>query len=322
MVYSDSMKPLKQMLAVALLTVGAALLLLLAPRNPFPAPSAPLHGAFAPRDCVSAATCTPAPDAFLKVNEFYVLFTYPIVPHLDQSGTFVVGLDALAEIMEAHTQTSAANKTETVTLSGHSITFRDRASTATVDGKSVTLPVTALWDVVSGKMIVPLSPILTAFHIRSRWDAKNKIMALQNKAFLTTITADPDTLNQIWKTQGSNLSDPERERLVPTGMKWFPVHSFDRGFDLTVKNISGKTIPRDRNHIDFVEANFGIAGNQTLQYGASAEGTRGLDLPPTIQSPLPKDASRTASHYGVEISKESYSLYVLAWLLVTHEQKR
>jgi len=322
MMYSDAMKPLKQTLLLALLTVGAALLLLLAPRNPFPAPSAPLHGAFAPRDCVSAATCSTPPDAFLKVNQFYVLFTYPIVPHRDPSGTFIVGLDALAKMMEAHTRHDAIRKTETVLLAGHSITFADGASTASVDGKPVALPVTALWDAPSGKMIVPLSPILAAFHIQSHWDVTHKILTLQNKTFLTTLTNDPDTLNLVWRSQGPSPSDFNRNDLVPTSVNWFPVHSSDPDFNLTVQNVSGKTIPRGRHHIDFIHASFGSSGFQTTRYAAWAEGADGpFGLgTPILLPPLGAGASRTLTDEGVEISDKSrYTLCVLAWLLVTHK---
>lgn len=325
MVYSDSMKPLKQTILLALLAVTSALLLLLTSRNPFAAPSAPLHGAFAPRDCVSAATCSPAPDAFLKINEFYVLFTYPIVPHRDPSGTFIVGLDALAKIMEAHTRTDTASKAETVTLAGRSITFVDGASIATVDGKPVTLPVTALWDAPSGKMIVPLSPILQAFHIQSYWDETHKILALHNKAFLTTLTNNSDALDSVWRTQAPSPSDFNRNDLVPTSMKWFPIHSSDPDFKLTVQNVSGKTIPRGRQHINLIYGIYGMGGYPITQYGANVEGTDGpFGLgAPILLPPLGAGASRTITDGAMEISdKHSYTLCVLAWLLVTHEQKR
>ena len=159
------MKPPKLTVFLALLAAVLALLIGLAYRHLSAAPSTPLHGAFAPRDCVSAATCSPPPDAFLKINQFYVLFTYPIVPHRDPSGTFIVGLDALAKMMEVHTRHDALRKKETILRAGHSITFTDGAATADVDGKPVALSVTALWDAPSGKMIVPLSPILAAFHV-------------------------------------------------------------------------------------------------------------------------------------------------------------
>ena len=305
--------------------VCLVLLLCLAFRNPFAAPSAPLHGAFAPRDCVSTATCSPPPDAFLKINQFYVLFTYPIVPHRDPSGTFIVGLDALAKMMEMHTRHDALRKKETILRAGHSITFTDGAATADVDGKPVALPVTALWDAPSGKMIVPLTPILQAFHIQSHWDETHKILTLCDNTFLTTLTNDPDTLNLIWRSQGVSLSDLKWNDLVPTVMKWFPIHHSDPGFDLTVQNVSGKTIPRGRHHIDFVHATFGSAGFHSMRYGASAEGAQGPFGfgPPILLPPLSPGASRTLADDSVEISDKSrYTLCILAWLLVTHEQKR
>ena len=297
------------------------LLLLLAFRHPFAAAaSAPLHGAFAPRDCVSATTCSPPPDAFLKINQFYVLFTYPIVPHRDPSGTFIVGLDALAKIMEAHTRTDAANKTETLFLPSHSITFVDGASTATVDGKPVALPVTALWDTPSGKMIVPLSPILAAFHIPSHWDATHKILTLQDKAFLTTLTNDPDTLNLVWRSQGMELSDLKRNDIMPTSMKWFPVRSSSSNFDLTVQNVSGKTIPRGRQHINLIYGIYGNGGYPITQYAAKVEGAAGpFGLgTPILLPPLPAGASRTVTQGPVEsLVGSRYTLCVLAWLVVT-----
>ncbi len=318
------MKPLKQTVFLALLAAAFAVLLGLAYRQLSATPSAPLHGAFAPRDCVSAATCSPPPDAFLKINQFYVLFTYPIVPHRDPSGTFIVGLDALAKMMEAHTRHDALRKKETILRAGYSITFVDGASTATVDGKPVDLPVTALWDAPLGKMIVPLSPILAAFHIQSHWDATHKILTLRDKTFLTTLTDDPDTLNLIWRSQGVSLSDLKWNDLVPTVMKWFPIHSADPGFDLTVQNVSGKTIPRGRHHINFVHATFGSAGFHSMRYGASAEGAQGPFGfgTPILLPPLSPGASRALTDDSVEISDKSrYTLCILAWLLVTHAQK-
>ncbi len=318
------MKPLKQTAFLALLAVAlvaGVVLLCLAFRHPSAAAaSAPLHGAFAPRDCVSAATCSPPPDAFLKINQFYVLFTYPIVPHRDPSGTFIVGLDALAKIMEAHTQTSVADKAETLTFSGHSITFTDGASTAEADGKPVALPVTALWDTPSGKMVVPLSPILATFHIPSHWDATHKILTLQDKAFLTTLTNDPDTLNLVWRSQGMELSDLNRNDIVPTAMKWFPIHHSDPDFTLTVQNVSGKTIPRGCQHINLIYGIYGRGGYPITQYGANVEGADGpFGLgTPILLPPLPAGASRTITDGAMQISdKHSYTLCALAWLVVT-----
>lgn len=319
------MKPLKQTVLLALLVVPCVLLFL-AFRHPFAAAaSAPLHGAFAPRDCVSTATCSPPPDAFLKINQFYVLFTYPIVPHRDPSGTFIVGLDALAKMMEAHTHTDAESKTETLFLPSHSITFADGASTATVDGKPVTLPVTALWDAPSGKMIIPLSPILDTFRIQSQWDETHKILALHNKAFLTTLTNNSDALDAVWRTQAPSPSDYNRNDLVPTSMKWFPIRSSSSNFDLTVQNVSGKTIPRGRQHVDFIYGIYGSGGYPITQYASSIEGTDGpFGLgAPILLPPLGACASRTVTQGPVESSVGSrYTLCVLAWLLVTHEQKR
>lgn len=299
------------------IVVAVALLLSTLSRCSFAVPAL-LHGALAPRDCVSVATCAPAPNAFLKINEFYVLFTYPIVPHRDPSGTFIVGLDALAEIMGAHTRTDAESKTETLFLPSHSITFADGESTATVDGKPVALPVTALWDTPSGKMIVPLSPILAAFHIQSHWDETHKILALHGKAFFPVFVTDPDILGPIWMQEGSNLTYPERGYVIPTVLKWSAVkgHSDTHNLQLTVHNVIKKTISCDHLYINFVQADFGVAGYPHLQY--SAGGTlHGWNEPRVHQPSLGSGDFRTATHEDVGTSGKSYSLYVLAWLLVT-----
>ena len=318
------MKPLKQTAFLALLAVAlvaGVVLLCLAFRHPSAAAaSAPLHGAFAPRDCVSAATCSPPPDAFLKINQFYVLFTYPIVPHRDPSGTFIVGLDALANMMEAHTRTNAASKTATLFLPSHSITFADGAATADVDGKPVALPVTALWDTPSGKMIVPLSPILAAFHVQSQWDPTHRILTLHDKTFLTTLTTNSDALDLVWRTQAPRPSDYNRNDIVPTAMKWFPIHHSDPDFTLTVQNVSGKTIPRGCQHINLIYGIYGRGGYPITQYGANVEGADGpFGLgTPILLPPLPAGASRTITDGAMQISdKHSYTLCALAWLVVT-----
>ena len=283
--------------------------------NSTPRPNEP-SGAYFPRDCNSAATCTPPPDAFLKVNQFYVLFTYPIVPHLDKSGTFLVGLNAFAEMIGATVRTDRPTRSETITWRSNSVTFIDRARTAAIDGRYVPIPVPALFDQPSGKMIAPLSVILQAFHIRPRWNAKYRILALQDKSFFPVFTADPDILGPIWMQEGPDFKYPDKGYLVPTAERWLPRPGDveRRDLELTVGNVKSRTLQRDQAFINFVQADFGVGGHQELQYSAGGTLNGPPDEPRIHQPPLKNGQTRTAVNPGVGVLRQPYSLCILAWL--------
>ncbi len=161
MVYSDSMKPLKQTMFLALLV-------------------------FALASTVSAASR----QAFLKVNKFYILYTNPIVPQYIKRGDFLVGLQSAALILNAKATTNAQATVTTVVKGLHQIQITAGSQTAQVDGKPVRMAAPAVLKQPSGQMIVPLSALVSAFHLQSRWDARRRVLALTGKNLMNNIPAD------------------------------------------------------------------------------------------------------------------------------------
>jgi hypothetical protein len=134
-------------------------------------------------------------QAFLKMNQYYVLFTNPIVPCIDKKGNFIVGLQGFSNLLGA--KILVAGGSTTVFLGDDSIKFVRASKTAYINGKAVrmaeapqerptlqsaTLP---LPEISPGGMIgpatqllVPIKILVHAFHLRSSWRAKTRTLVL------------------------------------------------------------------------------------------------------------------------------------------------
>lgn len=143
-------------------------------------------------------------QAFLKINQYYVLFTNPIVPCIDKNGNFIVGLQGFSSLLGA--KVLLAGGSTTVRLGDDSIKFVRASKTAYINGKAVrmaevpqerptlqsaTLP---LPEISPGgmvgpatQMLVPIKILVHAFHLRSSWQAKTRTLLLERTGLALSV---------------------------------------------------------------------------------------------------------------------------------------
>jgi hypothetical protein len=170
-------------------------------------------------------------QAFVKVNEFYFLYTYPVVPYLNAKGVLMVGLDGMGRGMNyyvhsgpqaqetddyGHVTTDAAARTETLAFGDHTLTFTAGSATVQADGKSVSMEAEAAWNVPSGQMVVPALALAHCLHLAAHWDAKRRVLSLNGPDILTA----PDGGGQMISRQG--LAQYDTTSLVPNLVIFHP----------------------------------------------------------------------------------------------------
>jgi hypothetical protein len=172
-----------------------------------------------------AATSTPTPpQAFVKVNQFYLLYTYPVVPYLDKSGTLMVGLEGFARCLitkapasdpqakfydgddYGRVTTDAAARTETLTLGDHVLTFTAGSATVQADGAGVAMEAAAVWNTATRQMVVPAASLARSLGLVAAWNPQ--------KLLLTVTAPDPMTSNDADDMGGADFA-VDRTALVP-----------------------------------------------------------------------------------------------------------
>lgn len=260
----------------------------------------------------------------VKINQYYVLYTNPIIPRLDKSGTFIVGAEAIALMLNARFSRNPQATVATLTKAGHSVRFTAGARTALVNGKAVALPIAAQTQPSTRQMLIPLSVLINVFHIRSAWNLKRHTLLLSGKTLMKF--EPPDSFAYVyWENPG-----PDTHSLIPVAITTGPVPWFpsDRRLVVTVKNVSRRTIPKDFNFVNVLSAyknvNVLVADkNRDHHSTIITYGVGGTPLPSEAAAPNPPLKPGATRKGSITISPTPYPsgytaevIYVAIWPVV------
>ncbi len=222
------------------------------------------------------------PQAFVKVNQFYLLYTYPVIPYLDKSGALMVGLEGFARALFAkappgdaqakiyggndygRVTTDTAARRETLTLGDHLLTFTANSTTVQADGTAAAMGAPARWDAATGQMVVTAASLARALGLTCRWDRRVVTITAPPDMVATNrdgdFGVDPDTPDYDavvpWRVtyRGSGLpaglggENHTRQRLIP----WLAVEA---------RNVSGGLIFQEALNVQVLYDNGGMSSN-------------------------------------------------------------
>lgn len=190
----------------------------------------PMASAEAAKRCANQAGPgnTLSATAFLKINQYYVVYSKPTVPYMDRSGNFMVSLQGLGSLLtfasDARIVSSRSGGMATFSGAGHRITFRAGSASALVDGRPVALPCPASLDRGSKRLLVPISVITDTYKIPSKWDPKTRVLSLQGEGL--TRVPDGDLLEAVQQNEdahlGTGTETGEADLLLPTALTMRP----------------------------------------------------------------------------------------------------
>ncbi|MBP1307778.1 hypothetical protein JOD82_000793 [Paenibacillus sp. 1182] len=117
----------------------------------------------------------------LKVNDHYVLYTFPAPPFVDQKGRLLIPLQAAGDILGGKVTYNAANKTASVDLLGRNVTATIGSPEISVNGESVTMDTVPIMK--SNAMFLPVSILLKDTDAKMEWDSKRGLLKLRHDSF-------------------------------------------------------------------------------------------------------------------------------------------
>lgn len=178
---------------------------------------------------------TVSATAFLKINQYYVVYSKPTVPYMDKSGNFMVSLqglsflltfasDAKSDASVVRVVSSQSGEVATFSGAGHRITFHSGSASAQVDGHPTALPCPAFLARGSKRLLVPISVITDTYKIQSKWDPKTRVLSLQGEGL--TRGPDGDLLDAVQQNEdphlGTGTVTGEPALLTPTALTMRP----------------------------------------------------------------------------------------------------
>ena len=228
-------------------------------------------------DPYSAAPKNVSQPVLLKLNQNYLLFTYPVAPYRDQNGSVMVPLRVVGELMGGQVYNSKSRKAGTLIrpdlVESHLLEFTSGSRRASIDEKEVQLASAPIWLKGSDELLVPLGPLIDTFGLRPRWNPKTNVLALDSILFEYLGSFELETLPDGYQ---------DTERLIPENVSLRRQGPGERQIKLTMnlKNISNVR-----------------AGQQGLfllaQYGGIGDAiAKGRDTDVATTGPNPTDPCR------------------------------
>lgn len=107
----------------------------------------------------------------LKLNEWYLLQSYPIAPYRNERGDMMVPLRVVGELLGGQVYLDKVQKSGLIVsnsyddYTNHKLEFQSGSSMVRVDEGRVEVASAPYWLEASGELIVPLEPLLETFGI-------------------------------------------------------------------------------------------------------------------------------------------------------------
>lgn len=121
---------------------------------------------------------------FLKISNYYVLFTAPKAPYIDQNNRYMVPLRSINDLLGGQTTFNPTSNTATIKFGTHKVEFKMNSTEIVTDSS------TSVMDTVpvlyKNAMFVPLGVLTKHLDIHQEWDQQNKLYSLSGKELMKT----------------------------------------------------------------------------------------------------------------------------------------
>ncbi|MFE4714786.1 stalk domain-containing protein [Paenibacillus sp. NPDC056722] len=135
-------------------------------------------------DRASARTATAQSPVLLQINQYYVTYTAPQSPYLDQNNRLMVPLRSLSDLLAAEVAYDAVNKSAVISRKNYlnetekNYSLKMSIGVKDIEINGVASQMDTIPVLIQGSMYIPLSVVARAFHLDTKWDSSHKVTRL------------------------------------------------------------------------------------------------------------------------------------------------
>lgn len=193
---------------------------------------------------VSAASTTPplpsSSHVYLKVGQFYVLYTHPTAPYVDQNDRLLIPLRTFEELFGGSVSYSSESKTAQVGWLNHKFKFVIGSNHAEVDGKSYVMDTEPVLK--NGAISLPVRLFLDETNVKYHWDSKLQVLVLDDESITVGKPFTDFKGNDLYNENIDNVFQIKSYSIVKSKNNTFQLK-------ITANNKSGKNIPKGKADI-------------------------------------------------------------------------
>lgn len=167
---------------------------------------------------------------YLKIDRFYILYTHPHAPFVDEKNRLLIPVRAIRDLMGGTVAYDAMTRSASVNFVEHTFRFTIGSTTVVIDGEKTdmdTIPV-----LIDGAMFVPIRFILDRTDMEWTWNAEHGYLHIRDER---VVKGKP--FEQFETIDMAQIVDEHAIHL-----KSYAVNREDRFLTVTGINVSGKDI--------------------------------------------------------------------------------
>ncbi|WP_433944645.1 copper amine oxidase N-terminal domain-containing protein [Paenibacillus sp. SN-8-1] len=237
----------------------------------------------------------------LKMNDYYVAYTYPKAPYIDKQNRLMLPLRAASELLGASVAYDSASRSATIKQNDNVVNIQVGSHIAVVNGEKVEMDTQPVME--KGYMIIPARILFNSFDYKV--NSINNVITLNDERLLKQgrlkYLLDDDRV-AISRTLNSNAFQPLYYTLSTSLKK----NTTELNFNLVAKNISGTDIPQGEEDLSTM-IYFNEGGLLDIPY-------RSVDIKDRDRPSVKKDALMTKhieNTGGVVTSQPNELQYIL-----------
>jgi len=228
----------------------------------------------------------PAPrgnPVLLKLNEWYLLQSYPFAPYRDGKGTVMVPLRVVGELLGGHVYLSHIEQSGTIigenaaNNTSHKLEFKAGSAVVQVDERRVRVASAPYWLGEHEELFVPLEPLLSPFGIRVVGEHDQYVLQLDGPGILR------DFYNPEWLPETYRDTD----RLLPRNATVRRVLANVFGDDAPTESLEVALNLHRSGGPPIQQGQQGLFTYVLFQQGASSVGGPGTST--SLSGPAPED---------------------------------
>lgn len=183
----------------------------------------------------------------LKMNDYYVAYTYPKAPYVDKQNRLMLPLRATSELLGASVAYESASRSATIAQNDNIVKIQAGSNIAVVNGKKVEMDTQPVME--KGYMIVPARILFNSFAYKV--NSNNNVITLKDERLLKQGRLKyllEDDRVAISRTLKPNAFQPLYYTLNMIHKK----NATEINFNLVAKNISGTDIPKGEEDLSTI----------------------------------------------------------------------
>lgn len=187
---------------------------------------------------------------FLKVNQYFVLYTYPRAPYIDSQNRIMIPLRIFCgDFFGADVDFDNKTKAVIVKFSGKTLKLTIGSKAVEIDGQPAELDTVPVF--CNGNVFVPLRALTNAFGINTGWNSQYRYIHLEDERIMKT-----ETFLYMEDTTRAEIADPDA--FIPVSASLTPTQKnkgsntyTDFNFKFKSRNITGHDLPEGKEDIQY-----------------------------------------------------------------------